>query len=61
MGDNPTLARGTHWREMVGSMSAVSVGLNNQVRPAGSDWITGLPATARRADGLLALLWRFGD
>ncbi|KAF0287052.1 Tectonin beta-propeller repeat-containing protein 1 [Amphibalanus amphitrite] len=30
MSSNPTLARGTNWLEMVGSMSAVSVGPNNQ-------------------------------
>ena len=34
MSSNPTLARGTNWLEMVGSMAAVSVGPNNQARRA---------------------------
>ncbi|XP_043220428.1 tectonin beta-propeller repeat-containing protein 1-like isoform X1 [Amphibalanus amphitrite] len=39
MSSNPTLARGTNWLEMVGSMSAVSVGPNNQVVALGTDGV----------------------
>ena len=34
MSNNPTLARGTNWREMVANMATVSVGPNNQVCPS---------------------------
>ncbi|XP_037079474.1 tectonin beta-propeller repeat-containing protein-like [Pollicipes pollicipes] len=37
MCENTTLARGTGWLEMVGSMASVSVGLSNQVLTLGTD------------------------